>query len=430
MLSDLMWVFILAIFAVYGLTRPYIALCGVVWVDTLMPQDISYDFLVGKPISFIMALLFIISFVVNIRKNSFPRKVYPLFILVVFLSWITLTTYYAEFQQQAWFKHNIAYKTILVALFFPFVLNSRLKLEALILTIVISVAYYTSIGGVRTLLGQAGYGTYLVLTRALNSGIAETSTMSMVSIMVLPLIFYLLKVSMLQETSKLFKPILLVIAALSLVTCIGTYARTGLIALAVLIFIVFIKAINKFMPIVIIGLSVILLLAFTPQDWKDRMGTIEKSEQDASAFGRIVVWRWTIDYAKEHPWLGGGFDAYLANAGQLNRYVSDDVTMTFNRAKAFHSIYFEVLGEHGYIGLALFIIILFSSFRLNRQIVKEMSADEWLRSMAKTVNAVLVIYCICGNFIAVAFSPWPYYLLGLSVSFHNCYCKQNKFPNV
>src|SRR5690606_40090740 len=101
---------------------------------------------------------------------------------------------------------------------------------------------------------------------------------------------------------------------------------------------------------------------FLPQSYLERMGTITAHEGDQSASTRVQVWLWTLDYVSEHP-LGGGFDVYLGNSftyetrrvtgEENNRTIEYDVVT--DEARAFHSSYFEMLGEQGWPGLFLWL---------------------------------------------------------------------------
>jgi O-antigen ligase len=154
------------------------------------------------------------------------------------------------------------------------------------------------------------------------------------------------------------------------------------------------------------------------------MNTIDEgATSEKSALGRIVVWRWTLDYVAKRPFFGGGFYAYLANAGVLHRYQKgEESEISQKGGKAFHNVFFEVLGETGYGGLVLFLGIILHTLMLNRAMSKKIKRNknptkEWIGSMCSSVNMSLMVYCVGGMFIGVAFYPWIYYLYGLSVSF-------------
>ena len=76
--------------------------------------------------------------------------------------------------------------------------------------------------------------------------------------------------------------------------------------------------------------------------------------------------------ALDRPLVGGGFDPYTAEV--FRRYLPD-----YDRIHAAHSIYFQVLGEHGFVGLALFIVFWMLTWQIkssHHQTHKERSAVE------------------------------------------------------
>src|ERR1700709_2042414 len=103
---------------------------------------------------------------------------------------------------------------------------------------------------------------------------------------------------------------------------------------------------------------------FPPPSFSNRMETIQGFHADESAGTRLAVWAWTWDYAQHHP-FGGGFGAYRSNHIQVqtvNSQTSGDVQMVTTQtqddeARAYHSAYFEMLGEQGFPGIFLFLTI-------------------------------------------------------------------------
>jgi probable O-glycosylation ligase (exosortase A-associated) len=419
-LSDILFSSLIVLFIIFGLTRPHVALCCVIWVDTLKPQSLSFSFLAGKPLSLIVTLAFFISLFINVKKISRPKTFLPSALILVFMGWVTLTTYYAEFPIYAWVKYDYVIKTLVFSFFIPFVINSRVKLEFFIIVMVSAITFYILIGGIRTALGGGGYGYGLVQTSEVNSGISETSTLSMVGVFYLSFIIYLYRYSLFTPRIYLSKALLSFLSISSVLTVIGTYARTGLVGLLTLFMLYVVKSKYKIKAFLFVLTVAALGYFFAPPAWLDRMNTIQNANQEGSALGRIVVWRWTIDYSMENPVLGGGFDSYLANGGVLHHYVGeDDGEFGYReKAKAFHNIFFEVLGEQGYVGLAIFSLIIISCWHMNKRTMKSDSENDWKTAMSITINNALIIYCTCGMFIGVAYSPWLYYFYGLTTSLY------------
>ncbi|HLA71688.1 MAG TPA: O-antigen ligase family protein, partial [Steroidobacteraceae bacterium] len=245
----------------------------------------------------------------------------------------------------------------------------------------------------------------------------EGSTLATQVISALPLLYFAGKHSLLAKRIPALKFILAGLAITGLLLLIGTQARTGLVALLALILLALKYTRSRGTIIAIAIIAPLLAMPFLPQAWMDRMTTITSSQQESSAQGRVVVWRWTIDYANEHPFTGGGFNAYFANAGQLGKYAREgEVVINNPHGKAFHNIFFEVLGEHGYVGLALFMTIVIHTLLVSRRIFVRKDNDEWLRSFGLCVFMSTAVYVVGGMFIGVAFYPWLYYMYGLAVA--------------
>lgn len=423
MLSDLLWVMLIGIFILFGIKKPYIVLSGVLFVDILKPQNLSFNFLADKPLALVITLVFFMSMALNQNQWRLPKMTIHPFLLISFMIWITITSYFAEFQFLAWYKHDYSFKTIIFCLFIPFVLLNKRQYEFTIAIIVFATSYYFIAAGLSTVFETTYYGKPLIRTRmGDNSMMTESSTLAMTSVMMMPFMYQLIKESPFAVKIPYFKVLISLCGFAALVTIIGSYARTGLVGLVVLGGFVFMKSKYKFKLSIAISCVALFMLMFASSNWKSRMLTIGESKKEASALGRIVVWKWTLDYVAERPILGGGFMSFKANAGQLSQYGDRSVNVDYKEdsGKAFHNIYFEVLGEHGYVGLLIFLLILYNSWKLNRRVIKA-EYSPWLTVSAQATNLSLIVFCVCGMFIGVAFSPWAYIYFGLSVALYQIY---------
>ena len=422
MLSDLLWIAIICIFSALGLKRPYIAYCCVIFIDLLKPQNLSFSILANKPLSLIVTLVFFISIIINHKKLSLPSSKTISFFILLFMFWITITTFKAEFQFLAWYKYDYSIKTIFFAFFTPFVINSRAKFDLLLMTIISAASYYFIIGGMTTVFEPTFYGESLIKTNAGDTLMTESSTLSMTSAMLIPVIYYLYKHSAFSKHGKFFKPLFFLIIFAALMTIIGTHARTGIVGLIIIIALIALRTQYKMRILMLCGVGIFLIQIFATTAWLERIASIKSSNEESSAYGRVVVWKWTLDYVKSRPILGGGFMSYKANAGVLHLYGKEDVEVDYRgqTGKAFHNIYFEVLGEHGYPGLIIFLAIILLSLNLNRKTHKASQNETWIKDAALANNICLLTYCGCGMFIGIAFSPWLYLFGGLAVALQNC----------
>jgi len=159
----------------------------------------------------------------------------------------------------------------------------------------------------------------------------------------------------------------------------------------------------------------ILVLALVHALLRHAISTISDYQAEDSALGRILVWQWTLQFVGTHP-AGGGFNAYQVNEVRFppNAYNPEGVVV---RGKAFHSVYFEVLGEHGWPGIILFAGLIVTSLLSLQKIARrarDMPQLTFCRDLAFALQVSLIVMLSCGLFIGVAFQPMIYYLFALA----------------
>lgn len=404
-----------------GASVPFVAALAYVWVDIVKPQDLAYSIINSMPLAFIAGMAAIGFYVINDRKS--PPKFTPvMFLLCVFAAWITLSTAISNEYLQifSWNKWDWAFKVLVFTVFIPYVFRSRVQIEALILIIILSVGTLFFSAGVKTALGSGGYGV-LAIMGAQNTGLAEGSTLAAVCVMLLPLMHFALGNSVIFSTNKYFRFVVVGLMVTAAATVIGTAARTGLIAAGVLFFRYFIRSKKKAMWLFFIAtsLGILLISDVSSSVWSSRMKTINTYDQDSSALGRIAVWKWTLEFVSEHP-LGGGFDAYklnrIASVSELGATYYEPGKMA---GKAFHNIYFEVLGEQGIPGLLIYITIMVLTLVNLRKIAKKCNGSpelNWAKNLAQALGDATIIFLAAGMFIGIAYQPFIFYMVAISIS--------------
>lgn len=411
-------VFLLLIFVMFpilGLVAPFVSGLGYLWVDLVRPQEVSYSILKSIPVSLIMFMC-TMSLYVLLDRKEIPRLNGGMLLLLMFGIWISITTLWAEMQVDAIRKWDWAVKGVGFGFFLPFLFRSRVQIESVLAVINFSAAtLYISYGGV-TILTGGGYGN---LTRA-NHGIAESSTLSMICILLIPINMYFYKHSLIFKDNVITKCLFIGLILLCTATMIGTFARTGLISGFVLVCLLFLQLKSKrFLYLILVSVAVGGVYTLAPEAWFSRMNTMGggTEELDSSALGRLAIWAWTLDYVAQHP-FGGGFDIYRLSSGEYFGIVL--------HGKAFHSAYFEVLGEHGYVGIVIYGMIYFwvlATLRRIRSSVKGQKKYEWLYALSNYMTMCFLIYAAGSSFIGIAFQPVFYYFVGLTVCLKQYYEK-------
>jgi probable O-glycosylation ligase (exosortase A-associated) len=121
---------------------------------------------------------------------------------------------------------------------------------------------------------------------------------------------------------------------------------------------------------------------------------------------RINAWETAFNVARDRP-LGAGFE--FASPSAFARYAPDP-----SEPRAAHSIYFQVLGEHGFVGLGLFLLLWLLVWLDTGWIVRrarDRNELEWASDLARMIQVSLVGYFVGGAFLSHAYYDLPYNLL-------------------
>jgi putative inorganic carbon (hco3(-)) transporter len=414
MLRSLWLAVLYAAFLGLGVSAPFVATLGYVWVDTFRPQNVAYIGLNQMPVALIMAVAAVGSYLLLDRRSP-PRLHIETILQLGLAAWVTVTLQWAEVPDAAWGKWDWAVKTLLFAAFVPYVIRSRVQIEAFVQIYVLSLAANFVPFGLKTLISGGGYGTNLGLEQG-NSGLSEGGLLSTVCLMVVPLAVFLARYSQLVQRFKLMPLAYWGIAALAIVTAIGTYERSALFGFAALGIAMWLRSPHKIRFGVVAAAVAAVVIYTSTGAWTARISTIGDYQSEGSALIRILVWKWTLNYSATHP-LGGGFMSYLINQVEVLSTDSEPGYIQFGRA--FHSIYFELLGEQGYPGLAMFLAtIAMAMFRLGRSAKRARVHPElhWVAGLSEALQNGLAVFLASGAFVGIAFQPMCWYFIALSVS--------------
>ena len=343
-------------------------------------------------------------------------------LILILLLYCWGTTQTADFPVEAADKWQWVWKNLAFAAFLPLTLRTRLRIEALLVFVTLSAATIIIVGGIKTLASGGGYGELNLMVDN-NSGLYESSIISTVAIALIPIILWLVRDGTLFTPDWRMKTFAYALCFACLLMPVGTSARTGLLCIALLA-ILSLRTVKRRMlylgALVAAGLIAMPLL---PSSFSERMGTIKTYQADESASTRLAVWRWTWDYAKAHP-FGGGFSAYIQNrirydtvavqgSGAATTMKRD---LTVDKSRAYHSSYFEMLGEQGYPGLALWLLLqaigIWRMEVLRRRYRDPADDMAWVGRLAGALQHAHLIYLLGGAFVGIAFQSFLYLLLG------------------
>ena len=406
-----------------GLRKPFLWVLAYLYIDILTPQRISWGLLASLPISLIAFVLAFLGWALldDKRDSRFTMRQGLITLLLVYCGLTTLTADYPDSAVEKW---AWVWKALVFAIFLPLTLRTRLRIEAAALTIVLTVGAIVISGGIKTVGGGGGYGTLRLFVPD-NAGIYEGSTLSTIAIATVPLIWWLARFGTLFKPGKLVTGFALALTFAALLIPIGTQTRTGLLCIG-LLGVLSLRAVKRrFLYLGLAGVVALAAIPFLPESYTKRMSTIENHQSDQSASTRVAVWEWTWDYAKHNP-FGGGFDAYRGNNLRVEtvKAVGTGNNVTYHtefhieKSRAYHSAYFEMLGEQGYPGFLLWAWVqLLGIWQMERLRARwkdrKGPGENWQAPLANALQLAQLVYFVGALFIGIAFQPVMFMLIGL-----------------
>lgn len=386
------------------LARPQFGILMWYWISLMNPHRWTWGYAYTLRVALVVGLATILAWLAS-RERKLPPNTAMTWFLVGLTIWISITTLFAQVPSSADPQWSEAIKTLLMTFIAMCVINSKERIIQALWVIAFSIGVYGIKGG---LFSIATGGHYRVWGPD-QTFIGDNNQLGLALIMVLPLLHFLTS----QTTSKWIRLGVLGSMGLTIIATLCTYSRGAFVALSITLFAFWLKAKRRLLTgtiaLVVLGGA----LSALPSSWYNRMYSIDNYEQDESAQGRINSWMFALRLAADRPLVGGGFRV-VDDTNLYFRYVP-----TADVVHNFHSIYFEVLGEHGWVGLSFFIGLLISCFATAQSIirgVKKRPELEWAGQIAAAIQVSLVGYCTAGAFVNLGFYDLFYALVAILTS--------------
>jgi probable O-glycosylation ligase (exosortase A-associated) len=297
------------------------------------------------------------------------------------------------------------WKTVALVLFITIFMRSRTRLHAIVLAVVLSLGLLAIKASVFTILTG---GANRVLGPP-KSQLTDNNHFGAVLIMTLPFAVYLATV-----TKDAFMRLCFVGAAVSFpMGALFTYSRGALLALTAVSGAYWTLSRQKIRIAVAVVVVVVVAIPFMPDAWMNRMSTIQSSGDretaDASVQGRYDSWEAHWEMAKRRPFIGGGFRTI--EIMQIWQTLS-----SAPRARAAHNSYFQTLGEHGFPGLFLYLMLIFgailTALRI-RKTTKHFPELAWARSLATACLFSTISYTVSSLTLSLATFDLFYIVLAI-----------------
>jgi probable O-glycosylation ligase (exosortase A-associated) len=367
------------------------------WISVMNPHKLTFGFLETFPVAAIAAGVTLIGLVVT-RERRMPPLNATTVTLVLFIVWMCVTSLFAIHPDSIGVMFSKVMKIQLMIFVTLALLYTRRHVEIFVWVLVLSLGFFGLKGGIYTL-SHGGAGRVIGPPGGFMEGNNE---LALGLTMTIPLMYYVRSTA----THAAVRHGLLVLMLLTALCILGTQSRGALLAIGAMSLYLWRHSQQRILAGLALVILAFSLVAFMPDTWMRRMETITTYERDSSAMGRINAWRMAVNLASDRL-PGGGFD--VTTPDLFARYAPNPADI-----HAAHSIYFQVLGEHGFIGLALFLLFWFFTWRTARWVyrrAKGIPELHWASRLAAMIQVSLVGYFVGGAFLSLAYFDLPYDLM-------------------
>jgi probable O-glycosylation ligase (exosortase A-associated) len=361
------------------------------------PHRLCWGFATTLPFAMVIALTTMLAMLTSKEEKKIPWT-REMVLMLMFWAWMLITTLNSLFPELAWEQLNKVSKIFLMIFVTTMLINTPERLKALVWVIALSIGFYGVKGGIFTITTGGAFqvrgppGTFIDGNNEIGLALAMT----------VPFLFYLGR----HAPKKFLRAGMLAAALLTAFAALGTQSRGALLGIGAMSAFLWLKSRSKIMTGILIVLFAAIMVPMLPEQWYARMSTIQSYEQDQSALGRLNAWGMAFNMAL-HRLTGGGFDSFQQYTFWL--YAPDP-----NNVHDSHSIYFQVLGHHGFIGFALFFLIIVCTWFTASSVIriaKRNGSMMWLRDLMAAVQVSLIAYLSAGAFLGLAYFDYFYSLV-------------------
>lgn len=404
-MRDITIVAMVVVLALVALRRPWIGVLLWAWISLMNPHRYAWGFAYDFPVAAMAAAATLLGLMFCKERDN-PFKGPPVAWFVVFTLWMTLSWRMGLDPAGDYEQWDKVMKINLMVIVGLVLIRSKEQIMLLMWVCALSLALLGAKGGVFTILNGGSYrvwgppGTF----------IGDNNEFALALVMTIPLLRFL----QLQMPMGRWRHGMTVLMVLTAAAALGSHSRGGLLAITAMTLLLWWRGRNRLAGGVVIVAVGIALLLFMPEEWTNRMSTIDEYAEDDSALGRFSAWWVSWRVAQNYPFGIG----YTLPRPELFAMYSPYPHLGTPVA---HSIYFQVMGHHGFIGLFFFLMIWISTWFMAWRIKKRAEGipeARWCADLANMCQVSLVGYLVGGAFLSLSYFDLPYNIMSLVVMTH------------
>src|SRR5213593_2867010 len=238
------------------LRRPYIGILVWTWIGFMNPHRLTWTFAYDMPFAMIVALFTLVGLLISREPKKIPWTRESI-LLLVFLTWLLLTTIQAIYPTLAWLKLNQLWKILLMIYVTMMLMQSKERINQLVWVIALSIAFYGVKGGIFTIV----HGGVYHVRGPEGSFIGGDNEMGLALIMTIPLLRYL----QLTARNIWLRGALTAAMVLCAIATVGSQSRGALLGLIAMGSFLWLKSRNKIFTALLGGIAIAMVVLVMPQ---------------------------------------------------------------------------------------------------------------------------------------------------------------------
>jgi probable O-glycosylation ligase (exosortase A-associated) len=405
--------FVLAFLPV-ALSNPFAAFLLWTWVGLVAIHSYLYGFMRGIPLAQIFAMITLVLLLIPSMRGKAQYKSGGLVVILVMIVLHGLLSAVLAYPglDRNWELFSNMVKTILLCLLMPMFVYSRRRINLYVMLLSVGVCFHGMLDGLKYLASAGSHNAAGI------QKFGDNNHYAMVLLMGMPFLIYIYRFS----AHRLVRLATAGVFIITFLAVLATNSRGALISVVAMGVWIILLGKRKIAGLVMAAILATLVVQLAPAKWFERMDTIKTAEKDDSFMGRVTAWKRASAIALQNPVFGGGYHAGQAPSiyeefrykpGLLGFVDTPDT----GYAAASHSIYFEVLGDLGFVGLFLFMAAIISAFhnwwRIRRLASSRPQELGWAIELANMGGASMVVFVIGGAALSAAYFELPYYVMML-----------------
>ena len=384
-----------------------------IWIALLSPNELLYGVVAEMPFNKIIAVATLFTIFASQEKKDFyadaTTGLLVLFGLIATISWMNALTS-TSVTDDLYFK---LLKEIVLALVIMLVMTTRRRIHLAVFVIVVSLGF---IGVKEGLIYALTVGGHKVTGTA---AVGDNNSLASALLMIVPLLYYLFRYS----AVRLVRVGMMTALVLCTLAVVATASRGGFLGLLVLALFAIKNSRNKVGGVLLVVVIGAVIYFTAPDAWFSRVKTIDAAASDDSFMGRVIAWKVSWLIAMDRPLFGGGFhavqqwpvwNAFVPHINELDLIKTPPPADSYPHAA--HSIWFEVLGDLGFIGLAVFVaLLLLMAWNTSRiyHATKRNPEMHWAADLARMFQISLVTYMVTASALSMGYFELIYILIAL-----------------